>query len=435
MKVHLIGHATILLKDKNFSLICDPWLEGGSLTNGTIWQYPPRVRNAKDFKEFKYIYISHDHDDHCHIETSKFIDKKTPIFILNFKDNKNLLYKLKDLNYKNINIVEPWTKRKIEDDVYITIFPADTGYADSSALINYKNYSIYHGNDNVLSPASYEKIGKLSKVNLSFLPFAALSGYPSSYEFEEETKKKLAEKKKREKLEVFYKCVRALNPDVAVPAAADLHVIGGDVPLLGISTPIDAINNAPNDIKKKLLDMRPEDIFSMEEGFIPYKDRDEWDYTEEDKKRFAELPHVKKVIDQTNKWLLTENIDEENYKKLVKKYFEEGLEKFKNIAKEVGDYIFTLRSTNNKNLNFDISIDFNDFTISEKFNENYSKKINIRPEILCKIIKREYLWSDAHAGLRMTLDRKPINNYNIKFWQWIYCLDSFNMNYKPFFKK
>ena len=36
MEVHLIGHATILLKDKNFSLIYDSWLEGGSLTNGTV---------------------------------------------------------------------------------------------------------------------------------------------------------------------------------------------------------------------------------------------------------------------------------------------------------------------------------------------------------------------------------------------------------------
>ena len=78
MEVHLVGHATILLKDKNFSLICDPWLEGGSLTNGTIWQYPPRIKDTKDFEPFKYMYISHDHDDHCHNETSKQIDKDTP---------------------------------------------------------------------------------------------------------------------------------------------------------------------------------------------------------------------------------------------------------------------------------------------------------------------------------------------------------------------
>ena len=94
MEVHLIGHATILLKDKNFSLISDSWLEGGSLTNGTIWQYPPRISATKDFDRFKYMYISHDHDDHCHIETSKFIDKKTPIYILDYKDNKNLYYSL-----------------------------------------------------------------------------------------------------------------------------------------------------------------------------------------------------------------------------------------------------------------------------------------------------------------------------------------------------
>ena len=111
MEVHLVGHATILLKDKNFSLVCDPWLEGGSLTNGTIWQYPPRIKDTKDFEPFKYMYISHDHDDHCHNQTSKQIDKDTPIYVLNHKENKNLLYKLKDQKYRNIIIVDPWTKK------------------------------------------------------------------------------------------------------------------------------------------------------------------------------------------------------------------------------------------------------------------------------------------------------------------------------------
>ncbi len=434
MEVHLIGHATILLKDKNFSLICDPWLEGGSLTNGTIWQYPPRIKSTKDFDRFKYMYISHDHDDHCHIETSKFIDKQTPIYILNHKENKNLLYKLKDLKYKNLIIIEPWAKTKIEENVYITIFPSDADYLDSSALINYKNYTIYHGNDNVLKPATYEKIGKLSKIDLAFMPYAALSGFPSIYEFDSETKKKLAEKKKKEKLEVFYKNVRALNAKVSVPAAGDLCVIGGDVPLLGIGTPIDAINYAPSDIKDKIIDMRPNDIFSMEKGFIPYKNRNDWNYTQEDQERFSKLPHVKKVIDETNKWLLNEEIDDTNYKKLVKKYFENGLKEFEKLAKEVGNYVFTLRSSS-KNLNFDISIDFNNLTISEKYNENYSKKISIRPEILCKIIKREYLWSDAHAGLRMSINRRPIDNWNNNFWKWVFCLDSHSMDFKPFFKK
>lgn len=435
MEVHLVGHATILLKDKNFSLVCDPWLEGGSLTNGTIWQYPPRIKDTKDFEPFKYMYISHDHDDHCHNQTSKQIDKDTPIYVLNHKENKNLLYKLKDQKYRNIIIVDPWTKKKIQEDLYITIFPADTGYLDSSALINYKNYSIYHGNDNILYPATYEKIGKLSKIDLAFMPYAALSGYPSIYEFDEETKKRLADEKKKKKIEAFYDDVRALNAKVSVPAAGDLCVIGGDVPLLGIGNPDDVINNAPSDIKDRILDMRPNDIFCMEKGFIPYKNRKEWNYTVEDQAKFAKLPHVKKVIDETNNWLLNENIDGENYKKLVKNYFQSGLNEFKNLAEKVGNYVFTLRSNNNNGLNMDISIDFKNLSLTEEYNENYTKKINIRPEILCKIIKREFLWSDAHAGLRMSIDRRPIDNWNEDFWGWLFCLDSHSMDIKPYFKK
>ena len=55
--------------------------------------------------------------------------------------------------------------------------------------------------------------------------------------------------------------------------------------------------------------------------------------------------------------------------------------------------MFLLKSNNNNGLHMDISIDFKNLSLTEEYNEDYTKKINIRPEILCKIIKREFLWS------------------------------------------
>ena len=41
----------------------------------------------------------------------------------------------------------------------------------------------------------------------------------------------------------------------------------------------------------------------------------------------------------------------------------------------------------------------------------------------------------AHVGLRMSIDRRPIDNWNEDFWGWLFCLDSHSMDIKPYFKK
>ena len=108
MQVQLIGHATVLLKDKGFSMICDPWLKGDYVNNCTVWQYPPREFGIEKINKFKYMYISHDHEDHCNAETLKKIKKITPIIILKFKENRNLIRRLKEMKFKNITEVIAW---------------------------------------------------------------------------------------------------------------------------------------------------------------------------------------------------------------------------------------------------------------------------------------------------------------------------------------
>jgi hypothetical protein len=123
-------------------------------------------------------------------------------------------------------------------------------------------------------------------------------------------------------------------------------------------------------------------------------------------------------------WLHFEDVDNEQFKQNVKKYFQLGLEKYEDLAKLVGDYTFVINMDNGKNLNYSLTIDFKTMKIIENSTENYNKRIKIRPEIFCKIMKRNIQWSEAYAALKMKLDRKPYNNYNLKFWKWLYCLDA-----------
>lgn len=443
MEVQLVGHATILLNDKKngFNFICDPWLEGEYVNNCTVWQFPPREFGLEEIGKLKYIYISHDHEDHCNAETLKKIDKNTPIFILKFIENRNLIRRLKEMRFENITEIEGWKKHQIDNDTNITIFPSDLGYVDSSALIEYKNFVVYHGNDNVLFPATVKKISKLkNKIDIAFMPYAGFSGFPSSYEFDEELKKKLAEKKKNERLDSFYKCIEALNPDKVVPAAGDLVIVGEDkaeANYFDRASPTEAINKAPENLKNKIIDMKPGDIFSKTKGMIKYDSKNKWDYTTESQKKFYSLPKVKNEIDKYENWLKDLKINQECFQKMVIDFFTKSLKQ--NVTDKLKNYKFLLISEEkfNEKLSINLIIDFNTKEIkilNNVKNIDYSKKIIVDPYILCRIIRHEILWGDAYCGLSLKLDRRPYDNYNLDFWKWLYGTDAIEIDYKKYFE-
>jgi L-ascorbate metabolism protein UlaG (beta-lactamase superfamily) len=435
MNVQLIGHATVLMNSENFSLICDPWLKGDYVNNCTVWQFPPREFGIETINKFKYIYISHDHEDHCNAETLKFINKKTPIFILRFNENKNLIKRLTSMNFTNVTEIEGWKKYEIDEDTSITIFPSDLGYVDSSALISHKNFVIYHGNDNVLYPETVKKISKISNIDIAFMPYAGFSGFPSCYEFSDEIKNKLAEKKKNERLESFYECVEALNPKKVVPAAGDLIIVGENKAWANYfdrASPIEAIEKAPKNIKDKMLDMRPGDIYSHK-GIIKYKKKNNWEYTSESQEKFYSQDHVKNEVKRYENWIQNLKITAKDFSDLVLTFFKQGLENKSTSAIE--NYKFLLISKN-KNLAINLLIDFDEKKIETLTDQNfsdYSKKIIIDPLVLCRIIRHEILWGDAYCGLSLTLDRKPYDNYNLNFWKWLYGLDALEIDYKKYF--
>lgn len=418
--------------------MCDPWLVGDYVNNCTVWQFPPREFGIEKINKFKYIYISHDHEDHCNAKTLKKINKKTPIFILKFKENRNLIRRLKAMKFSNITEVNAWKKHKIDNYTSITIFPSDQGFVDSSALIQYKDYAIYHGNDCILYPKTIKKISKLANIDIAFMPYAGFSGFPSSYEFPYKVKKRLAEKKKREGLKSFYKAVESLNPKKAVPAAGDLIIVGKGKAWINYfdrASPLEAIRKSPKTIKNKLIDMRPGDIFTRETGLQKYRKIQKWKYDIKSQEKFYNQSYVKKEVEKYNNWILNLKINNKSFNSLVLKFFEEALKK--KSAKKLKNYKFQIISENkSKKLKTILLIDFdkNKIIKLDRPISNYTKKIIIDPFVLCRIIRHEILWGDAYCGLFMKLHRKPTNNYNLDFWRWFYGTDELMINYKKYFK-
>lgn len=423
-KITYPGHAGVLFESSVGNFFCDPWLVGGAVNNSTVWLYPPRRMAISDLPKLEFIYISHDHEDHCNIATLEMIDKETRIYILNFPGNngnlKNILDKLK---FSNVCELEPFQRFAHNENFAITIYPSETGYFDSSALLECNNIKLYHGNDNTVSMDTLAEIEKNNKIDFAFLPYAGFSGYPACYEFSKELKDKYAKNKKEEAVNEFFDSIEYLKPRFAIPAAGDLCLVGEDVAWINYydrATPDEIYEIAVNrKIQDKILPMKAGDFYSSDDGFVRHSMREEWRYNTEDQIKFARLPDVAREIEQYNKWLYSATNN--NFKNDLIAYLKKGLTEFHEIATEVGPYIFLINVIGRNQ--FSISINFEDQSISTNHVSHYSKKIQCREEVLMRIVEKEFLWADAYSSGKFSLDRNPTDFYNKKFWIWLYSLD------------
>jgi CMP-N-acetylneuraminate monooxygenase len=92
-RIRLLSHACVELEVGGVKIVTDPWLVGPAFVTGWWPSFEPKddvfdvVRNAD------LIYVSHNHPDHCSLETLSLIAKDKPIIVPAFQSGsvKNML--------------------------------------------------------------------------------------------------------------------------------------------------------------------------------------------------------------------------------------------------------------------------------------------------------------------------------------------------------
>ena len=166
IKTTLIAHASMLIQSNKATILTDPvWFD-------YLWEEvnvlcPSIKLDLKKIPPIDVLNISHRHQDHFDVRTLAYLARNDSILkpnatILAPKDDL-LIDVLKELNYKNIIIVEDFKSIEIED---VTLTPTPSlnegdYFPEHGLLVNDGEVTIWNQVDTVVSPDIISYIHKL----------------------------------------------------------------------------------------------------------------------------------------------------------------------------------------------------------------------------------------------------------------------------------
>ena len=405
IKVRYINHAFLIIESDNFKFATDPWALGPAFNTGW-WLKHKTIANWKnELNSCDFIYISHNHPDHCHELTLSYVDKKIPLVVPNFITNSTGLL-LQDLGFSNIHNLNFENQYQLKNtELIFTIFKSgdlrdDSGFYFSAG--NFKGLLTVDANNlNFL---------KLPSVDLFASSFAGgAHGYPLNCEnYELKDRVKMLDNDRKFIRKTKYKYLEKIKPKFFLPYAGFFkEALKRDEVYIKYNKK-NIVKDYTNFCKKldiEILDVEENTIFNFNKNknvkFGTYKgkyyiDINENDYLEYFKEKY-------KKIDL-------------NY---IKNYFENS--KFHDDS----ILFISLTGDNFENNNCCFQVNFTKkitFTILEakNLNELLQSKNNylfmkIRKESFLNTIYNKRSWEDISIGFQNKQFRKP-NIYNSKFW-------------------
>ena len=146
-KIKLISHACVFIDLGEIKLITDPWLFGDCFNNGwSLKRNNLKVENITDneLNSITHLWISHEHPDHFHIQSLKFIISKikniSKIKVICKNDTRtseDILKVLKVLGFKTFKTLNHLEKYDLNKKISIRIY--HHRHLDSALLVFDKN--------------------------------------------------------------------------------------------------------------------------------------------------------------------------------------------------------------------------------------------------------------------------------------------------------
>ena len=404
IKIRYINHAFLIIESKNYKFATDPWALGPAFNTGWWLKHKTIINWKQELNSCDFIYISHNHPDHCHELTLSNINKDIPIVVPNFITNSTGLL-MEDFGFKKINKMNFEDQYQFKNtELIFTLFKSGDLREDSGFYFSAGNFSglltVDANNLNFL---------KLPNVDLFASSFAGgAHGYPlncENYDLQDRIKMILIDKNFIKKTK--FKYIEQIRPTYFLPYAGFFkEKLKRDDIYIKYNK-----KNVTKDYKRickkynvKLLNPEKENIFEF------FKD-----------KRLKSSVYKKKYFKDISpkKYL--------NY--FIKKYQKIDLEYIKDYFSNCNFHdksklYISLTNDNFEVNNTNFKIQFSNKIKFSVIGQNLSNYLNnddnylhlkIRKESFLNTIYNKRSWEDISIGFQNRQYRKP-NIYNSNFW-------------------
>src|SRR5262245_21030576 len=173
-QVRFHSHACIALEGERETLLTDPWLFGDVFNHAWTLCAPPAL-DALDLERVRHIWISHEHPDHLHFPTLRWIRDRVagPVTVYHRHRNAAVREAVKRLGFDVVELV-PHRETAIAADISGTLFP--TGIA-SALVIRLGDRIILNQNDCSLTRGEVDRLRCLfPRIDVWLFQFS-LGGY------------------------------------------------------------------------------------------------------------------------------------------------------------------------------------------------------------------------------------------------------------------
>lgn len=158
MKITYIGHSTVLIQDKDFNILTDPFFS--SNFSGLKRKLLPSM-NVEELPEIDLVLISHTHPDHCDLDAVDKLNKSCKVIM---PEGTSSRIEIIGFDVKELN---DWVSIDIGKHT-ITAVPAKHHGKCAGFLIK-GSKTIYFAGDTFLIP-SMNDLGNKYNIDIAFLP-------------------------------------------------------------------------------------------------------------------------------------------------------------------------------------------------------------------------------------------------------------------------